>query len=245
MGFYEEISKYYDYIFPTGDDQLNFVKSTSGHPPKRILDVACGSGGYTLELAKSGYQVTAVDLDEAMVQMANRKIEEQSINAKVFKCNMLELTDRLSGKYECIFCIGNSIVHLGSKSEILRALKQMYSLMEPGGALLLQIINYDRVIKYGVNELPTIKNEKIGLEFIRKYSYDRTQNLIHFETVLIVENSGIKERYENSINLFPLLSSDLEEILKEAGFKSIILYGDFSYSPFTNDSYMLVTEARK
>jgi len=62
MGFYEEISKYYDYIFPVGKEQINFITKVAGEGPKSVLDIACGTGGYALELAKQGYAVTAVDL---------------------------------------------------------------------------------------------------------------------------------------------------------------------------------------
>ncbi len=70
MGFYEQISKYYDYIFPAGKEQIDFIETAAGTPPKKVLDIACGSGGYSVALAKDGYSVTAVDLDEKMVESA-------------------------------------------------------------------------------------------------------------------------------------------------------------------------------
>jgi glycine/sarcosine N-methyltransferase len=85
MGFYEQISKYYDYIFPTGKDQVNFIKETAGQPPKKILDVACGSGGYSMELAKSGYAVTGIDLDAEMVNKAKEKAVNQGLNITILK----------------------------------------------------------------------------------------------------------------------------------------------------------------
>ena len=245
MGFYEEISKYYDYIFPAGEAQTRFIKDSAGAPGKKVLDVACGSGEYTVQLAKAGYKVAAVDLDEAMVLKAKEKIKAEGVSADVFESNMLELSEKLQPGYDCVFCIGNSIVHLGDTDEILKAVKQMHSLLSPGGSLVLQIINYDRIIKFGVNELPAIKNDDIGLEFIRKYILDRDTGKIHFNTVLTVQNREIQERYENTIPLYPLLGSDMEKVLKEAGFQSYQFYGDFSSAPYNESSYMLVVKAEK
>ena len=85
MGFYEQISKYYDYIFPTGDAQLQFIKETAGAPDKKVLDVACGSGGYSIELAKARFKVTATDLDEAMISMAREKAHKEGLDINILQ----------------------------------------------------------------------------------------------------------------------------------------------------------------
>lgn len=247
MGFYEQISKYYDYIFPAGKSQVSFIKQSAGAPPARILDVACGSGEYSVELAREGYRVTAIDLDGEMVRSAKEKAAGEGLNITVLKLNMLEIQKTFDNRFDCIFCIGNSIVHLGSLDEITKALKQMYVRLADNGSLILQVINYDRVLKYHVNELPAIKDEEIGLEFIRKYEYDRNKDVIYFNTVLSVGagDNGKTERFENSIELLPLMSDDMMRVLKEAGFEEIQFYGDFTFSPYNDNSYMLVVKARK
>jgi len=244
MGFYDEISKYYDYIFPVGKPQLNFIKESAGLPPKSILDVACGSGGYSVELAKSGYLVSAIDIDDEMVNKAKEKARREGLDINVLKSDMRDIRGSFREKFHLIFCIGNSIVHLGSLDEILDTLKQMRSQLEAGGSLVLQTINYDRVIKFNVNELPTIKNDDVGLEFIRKYRYDKQQKLINFDTVLTVNRGSEKEVYENSINLLPVMSADMERVLTQAGFGEIKLYGDFNRSPYDENSFMLVVKAK-
>ncbi|MDF2524777.1 MAG: methyltransferase type 11 [Clostridiales bacterium] len=245
MGFYEQISKYYDYIFPTGEAQLKFIKETVGEPGKKVLDVACGSGGYSLELAKAGFRMTASDLDDAMVSKARDKAHKAGLNINILQSDMQELEGKLKEKFDCIFCIGNSIVHLGSTGEIQKALSQMYNLLEDSGSLVLQIINYDRVIKFGINELPLLKDDSIGLEFIRKYEKDKETELINFNTILTINNSEDNVKYENSIKLFPLMSSDLQRILQDAGFNQIQMFGDFNGSPYNENSFMLVVKAKK
>ena len=243
MGFYEQISSYYDYIFPTGTQQLEFIKTAAGLPPKSVLDVACGSGGYSVALAKAGYSVTAVDLDEKMIAMTLEKERQEHLGINALACNMLDISRSFgTGAFDLIFCIGNSIVHLGSKTDILDALKQMRFCLKPGGALIIQIINFDRVFKHNITSLPTITNDEIGLKFVRNYSYDDKSGLIKFNTLLTVNGSGDKEEYVNSVELLPLLSSDLKELMDKAGFKDISFYGDFEYSKYDEDSYMLVVK---
>lgn len=245
MGFYEQISKYYDYIFPVGQAQLDFIRQAAGSPPVRILDVACGSGGYAAELSKAGYAVTAVDIDEKMVEKAKEKILSGKLSADILRCDMKELEERLYPGFGCIFCIGNSIVHLDSRDEILEVLRQMHALMEKGGTLILQIINYDRILKYKIDELPPVVNEDINLEFIRKYELSEDGKHIDFNTTLTVDENGEKIEYKNSVKLLPLESRIMHELLEKAGFSNIEFFGDFKYSVYDENSFMLVVKARR
>ena len=244
MSFYREISKYYDYIFPVGENQLNFIKNCAGKPGGKILDVACGSGGYSVELAKEGYLVTAVDIEEEMVEKVKKKASENGLSINAFKCDMRELEKKIGERFDTIFCIGNALVHLTSLKEITDVLGQMRRLLAEGGFLVLQIVNYDRIIKYNLDGLPTITNDEIGLEFTRKYRYKKESNIIEFNTSLKIKNGDCETEYNNSVELLPLKSGELAAALRNAGFSAFDFYGDFKYSDYTEDSHLLVVKAR-
>ena len=245
MGFYEQISKYYDYIFPADEQQVKFISEAAGKPPKKILDTACGSGGYSASLARQGYHMTAVDLDEKMIELTLAKKHNEKLDIKAMVLNMLDISSRLDKRsFDVAFCIGNSIVHLGNREDILYALMQMKTVLKDGGTLIAQIINFDRVFKYNITKLPSIINKELGLEFIRNYSFDETNCKIRFNTLLTVNGTNVREEYENTIELLPLMSNDLLELLKAAGYKDISFYGDFMYSDFNDEAYMLVVKAQ-
>ncbi len=244
MSFYEQIAPYYDYIFPAGQDQCTYIKELAGKPPKKLLDIACGTGVYSIELAREGYEVWATDVDTEMVRRAEKSASDKNISIKTLVSDMLNLDKHMDEKFHCVFCIGNSIVHLGSKEAILAAVLQMKERLSPGGSLLLQIINFDRIFQKGITSLPTIVNENVGLEFQRNYVSDPINGLIHFDTILTIKDGNREDRYENRVDLFPVLSSDFREILDCAGFESISFYGGFNKEPYiTGESFMLVANA--
>lgn len=233
--FYTEISRYYDSIFPVSDAQLKLIKELAGNPPKDILDVACGSGGYSKALSNEGYMVTAIDLDESMVNSlreANSKVDARVMN-------MIDI-ETLNKKYDLIFCIGNSLVHLKDSDEILRFLKACKNCLKDEGRLLIQIINYDRILAKDIKSLPTIKNDEHNITFERYYSYLPDINMVDFKTIL---KTG-QEELENHQLLYPAKSGELKELLNKAGFSNSMYYGSFkkdTYQPM--DSYALVIVA--
>lgn len=241
MGFYEEISKYYDYIFPTGEEQVKFLKEVAGNPPKAVLDIACGTGGYALELARQGYNVTASDLDAEMVRQLSQKVQESEFTISFLQSNMLELQKKLSDKFNLAFCIGNSVVHLENLLQIKDFLVNAKKLLEADGSLVIQIINFDRILLRDIKSLPTIEDKDIGLTFERNYNYDKQNNIIFFNTKLSVE----EQIFENEIPLYPLLQDELVDAVTEAGFKKVKLFGDFNGNEYDKyNSFMLVLWAR-
>jgi len=242
MSFYQQISKYYDYIFPASDKAIEFfTKRFTEHEVHSILDVACGSGNYLKALAEKGYQVTGIDLDSAMVESAQAKAIAQKLNYTVIQGDMRELDSLLTEKFDALICMGNSLVHLIGKEEIQKALHGFYSHLNDKGMAIVQIINYDRIIEQNIDALPTIENKEIGLSFERKYDYRPEEGIVYFNTILTIPG----ERYENSIPLYPIIKNDLLSMIKEAGFRRWDLYGGFDEKPWTPSSYATVVVAYK
>src|SRR5690606_1972810 len=110
--------------------------------------------------------MTGVDLDLAMVEAAQAKAKANKLNYTVIQGDMQSLDSILFEKFDALICIGNSLVHLIGKEEILKALRGFYSRLHSKGMAIIQIINYDRIIEQNIDALPTIENRKIGLSFV-------------------------------------------------------------------------------
>lgn len=244
MDFYTAISDYYEYIFPAGNAQLKFLRDKIGDSNKKVLDIACGSGEYSIAIAGDGNQVTAVDLDPLMIKNLNAKANEKNLEIITKVLDMKLISENFSEQFDMIFCIGNSIVHLENESEILSFLKSVNTLLKPNGTVVFQIINYDRIINKKVTSLPPIKNDNIGLSFERNYIFNERNGKIIFDTKLSIKNNKEDNILKNQIELVPLKSEDFAEFLAAAGFKNIRFYGNFNEDSYSKDeSYALVVSA--
>lgn len=244
MKFYQILSKFYDDIFPAHEETLNFL-SQSLEPHSRILDIACATGNYLLPFAEKGHDTDGIDIDEDMVEIA--KIKTKGFSANIV-CGDMSCIKQIFGdrKYDLIFCIGNSIVHLNNKIKIQALIRDIYSLLDEHGQIVIQIINYDRIIEQKIHSLPTIENRDKKLKFIRNYYFKEESCKVIFNTRLIVQrNSKDDEEYDNSIELIALRAEELLDMAKNAGFESIEIFGGFDMKPYSINSLLTVLRARK
>ena len=226
MTFYQTISHYYDQIFPVREEQCSFIRN--GKKKLKVLDVACGNGGYLNRLSEFGFYGFGIDLDHNMIHIANTNKTSDKID--FYEMNMLEIDTFKARSFELIYSIGNSIVHLSSIGQVKEFLLKSYQLLKPKGEIILQIINYDRILDQNVTQLPTISNEILSME--RNYKIEDTH--IQFQSVLHVDQNT----YHNEVTLLPIRSDELINVLTEVGYRKLEVYGDFRKGPFIKQESM-------
>lgn len=231
--FYKSIARYYDRIFPVGQPQLELILDLAGQASSRVLDVACGTGSYSRELFLRGHEVVAIDNDPAMLELARDKTPGLDVRRVP-----MESIDCIEGGFDLIFCIGNSLVHLEDQTEIEGFIKDAYDLLHTDGSLLVQIVNYDRILSQKIGGLPTIDHN--DLTFERHYHIE--EDSIDFHTYLETEDGKV----ENHQPLYPILSEDLLDAFEKAGFIGIQMFENFYGDSFDiNTSMFLIVLATK
>ena len=242
MSFYKSIAEVYHHIFPLNPVQVKFTNSAFFQTSQlSLLDIGCGTGALTRALSATFQRVVGIDLDEVMLEHARSSSDE--INPVRFQqMNMLDIDQQFKGQaFDAIVCFGNTLVHLSSVEEITSFFEKCHRVLTPNGKLLIQVINYDRILDQHVTSLPTLENEEI--KFIRNYHYQKELHQIDFETLLSIKKSN--QTIRNSVPLFPVRRSELEKALEHAGFTNIRFFGNFKRDPLTHESIPLVFEANR
>lgn len=242
MVFYNELFKYYDYIYPIDPIILKFlmnhIKSNN-----KILNAACGSGEYCIGLTRNNYDVTGIDFHENIINIAINEAKKLNLKIDFQACNLLSLNKTFNNdEFSSIICIKNSLSYLNSLDEVYTVLKNFYNLLQTRGNLILQFINYNKLLNYNANEFSTtIKNNRLGIEFTKRYEV--YSDKILFSSIL--KDNDVK-LFDNTTNLLTLNYNDLNNILNDIGFKQIRIFGDFTGCVFNeNQSNKVVFTCKK
>lgn len=236
MEFYEMIGRYYNDLFPPSEAQIEFLSQLLA-PESTVLDMGCATGGYALALAERGHAVTAADLDGDMVQQLVQESEKRQLKLKTHTMDLRNI-GQLTETYDLIYCIGNTLVHLDNLGEVKSFVEDAYDRLKPGGKLVIQSVNYDRILKDKVQKLPDIVRENPPLTFIRKYHH--VEGAIEFIGELSLGGEG-EGKWTAQTRLLPILKEDLQGIFEALDFSAINCFGDFKKSTFNLESPALVT----
>jgi 2-polyprenyl-3-methyl-5-hydroxy-6-metoxy-1,4-benzoquinol methylase len=154
----------------TADEQDRFLRLLELSPGKRLLDVACGSGGPALRIAtKTGCSLVGIDMHEDAVSTANSLAAQDGLSGRAeFRvANGAEPLPFADTFFDAITCI-DAINHLPDRP---RVLSDWARLLKPGGRLLFT----DPITVTGplTNEEIAVRGS-IGFFLFVPPDYDRT-----------------------------------------------------------------------
>ena len=158
--------------------------------------------------------------------------------------SVLSMTDldRLDSRFSGIYCIGNTLVHLEDLSQVEGMLRQTRNLLVNEGVLIIQIVNYDRILSRGIDHLPAMHAGPVTME--RQYAMDPDGRHIIF-TIELEEHQGSSVNHlKESTVLLPLTSAELTGFLQNESFSEISLYGTYEGGEFTADSPACIVKAK-
>jgi SAM-dependent methyltransferase len=239
MKFYSDLSKYYQHIFPFNINQKDFIVSELAQDSgNQIFEIGCALGDTLSSLEKNASFLMGIDLNERMINEAKSRYSHNLYHFK--QMDMLCVEKNLTiNSFDLVYSFGNTLVHV-CNNQIDNLLSQIKSLLKEKGKLLIQIINYNRVLSSHDFEFSTIDNEYINFE--RNYEYDSLNNTIDFKTVLKIKETD--SQYYNSTKLYPIKKEELEYLLQKNGFRDLKFFGDFKNNPYDEESsYHLIVSA--
>ena len=113
--------------------EANFLEKTLG-PKSRLLDVPCGNGRHSLELAKRGCRVTGVDISAEFIQEAVTHAAAAGINAEFVHGDMKRLA--WESEFDGAFCFGNSFGYL-EQADIAAFVAGVARALKPDGHFVI------------------------------------------------------------------------------------------------------------
>jgi SAM-dependent methyltransferase len=203
-------------------------------PEMAVLDLACGHGRISNQLAKrdcnvTGLDATALFLDKARQDAANSGVEVEYIQGDM---RSLPWSDRFD-------CIINWFTAFGyfDDNENRLVLAQAYRALKVGGKLLIDTQNLYRIIK---DFHPSFVSEREGNFMIDTNRYDISTGRTYNERIII--RDGQIRRFNFFVRHFTF--TELSDWLCQVGFRHVEGYGHDG-EPFALDSRRMIVVATK
>ena len=145
MTFFDEAAKTYDdwYETPLGQHVYQVETECAFNLfdlPKgtKILDVGCGSGIYSMQLAEMGYKVTGIDISVEMLKKAQDKALEKGLDIDFIEMDVYNLTFE-EDSFDGVFSMAAfEFIH-----DDLKAIDEMFRVLKVGGQMMIGTIHLD------------------------------------------------------------------------------------------------------
>lgn len=204
------------------------------HKSRSVLDTACGTGWHAITLAHKGYRAAGSDASQTMIERARANAVQSGVLIRFEVADFAHL-NLFHEKFDTVLCLGNSLPHLLSQEDLVEALGQMVTRLNPGGVLILHNLNYDlRWKKKPRFFSPSGSADKLVWRFA-----DYGPEYITFHTALFerppVEGAPRHIAWSVQVNSTlqrPLLQRYLDEALFQAGLGNIQHFGGMDGSTF-------------
>ena len=110
------------------------------------LDVCCGPGRISVELALLGMKVTGVDITQPFLDAARETAEDEEVEITLINQDMRKF--KSSRKFDMALNVYNSFGYCDSISDDTKILKQVYASLKKGGTFVLECISRETAVKY-------------------------------------------------------------------------------------------------
>ncbi|MCL2004026.1 MAG: class I SAM-dependent methyltransferase [Oscillospiraceae bacterium] len=230
---YEHLAAHYDALMRDMDygAYAGHLLSLAGEP-KRVLDLACGTGRLALELCERGCDVVAVDASPEMLAAARNKFdtragalsESRAPSAPDMACggpplflqqDMAKLD--LYGTVEAVFCTFDALNYLTDEKRFRQTLSRVRLFLESGGAFIFDLLAPEAL---AARDGMVFMSDAGGVYCVWRCSWEKP--LLHQEITLFTQTEGgLWRREEETHTERAYQLGFVEEALRDAGFDEV------------------------
>jgi 2-polyprenyl-3-methyl-5-hydroxy-6-metoxy-1,4-benzoquinol methylase len=200
-----------------------------------LLDVACGAGRHSLELARRGKHVTGIDLSLDAIERARSAAQEQRLAINFVHADMLNLPDKL---FDGAYCFGNSFGYL-THSDTIAFLHSLHERLRPGARVTIDT----GVVAESL--LPNLKSnatyETAGFVFSIANQYDVERGRLLTHVTLAQANQVWRQGFSQAV----YTCAELARMFTAAGFVVVGRYANLDCKSFALGEPRLLLVAQR
>lgn len=218
----------------TDIDQIERLVPLREHQP--ILDLACGSGRHTLELARRGYTVTGLDLSDILLEVGRRNAAVEELDIPFVRADMRHPPFRAI--FGTVLNLFTSFGYFERDEENAAIMGAIRNALKPEGWFLIDYVNRDYVLARLVPEDVTEGPDRV---VIQRRKYDEARERL--QKTIIIAAAGAERTFVESVRLYN--AGEMIAMAEENGLTVTAHHGALDGRPFASDSPRLVIVGRR
>jgi len=231
------IPRHYDAMNTGGGADVQFYLSQATSKSGEVLDLACGTGRFTLPIAKAGLSVTGLDMNEFMLNHAKEKAKNQNLSIDFQLGDIRQF--HLKKKFDFIFCGFNSSQHLLEEKEFRSFLECVRDHLHHDGIFAFDVfnpsiamLNRDPAKKYLVTQYP----DPDGRGIVQVYEHPKYDSVTQKVSIRYLYELNGETLFQEDFTLRCYFPLELDVYLRNAGFQILKKFGSFQREPFQSNS---------
>ena len=228
------------------------LRRVLGDAPLKVLDLGCGTGEHTRYLQAQGHRMTGVDASPSQLQAAREAPPAAGgmPPARFVEGDLAALADLVEPGFDGALCLGNTLPHLADEAALDCFLAGLASRLAPGAPVLLQLLNYDRILDRGERTFPvTLRPGADGETVFLRLMTPQADGTVIFTPATLRYRPGAEPALElvaaREVRLRGWRRAELEAALARAGFAVREILGGMAGEPWSPGSQDLVLIASK
>lgn len=191
--------------------ECDFIEKALRVPTgSRVLDVGCGIGVQSVELASRGYHLVGLDISATMVSRAYDEAEDRGLRIDFVRGDMRETT--FEQPFDALLCWGTTFGYFDEDENEL-AIRQFHRALKPDGVLLLEVVNRDFMIGSQPNQ---VWFEVDGAVCMEETDFDYQTSRLRVKR-RVARHGGQQNDRRYSIRLYAL--HEMQALLERNGFR--------------------------
>ena len=214
----------YDVDYAAWADYIERHFQKRGLPGKTVLDLACGTGSLTRQLALRGYEMIGVDLSAEMLAEAAEKNRDVGEISPMFLCQSMEKLD-LYGTIDACVCCLDSVNYVTSPKKLQKAFERVHLFLMPGGLFLFDVNTPEKL--EGLDG-QVFLDETEDAYCVWRAEYSRRSRICSYfmDIFRLDRETGQWDRGEELHRERAYTIPELTGFLEQAGFRDIKVFGN-------------------
>ncbi len=219
-------SPYYHQLYAHRDEEeaATFIDNLVAHLQPdvgaKMLDVACGKGRHSMQLAAKGFDVTGIDLSRESIAEALKSEDEH--------LHFFEHDMRLPfwiNYFDVAFNFFTSFGYFKTQREHDNAIRSIATSIKPNGIFVMDFLN----VQFSTDKSVAETMQKIDSTI---YKISKWSDENHFYKKIIVEDDALAKSMQYTEKVAKFSLADFEKMFTKQGLKIKEVFGDYHFGKY-------------